>query len=97
MEIRGNYTPTVPPSNPDRLNGKRRGGRNQGAKKRNGGLTERIEPFSRPTGVGSVLSVCELKHQSVMRPPHAEVTPGLREHFPTIAHTPAVCFGCLPA
>jgi len=66
-------------------------------RERNGGLTERIEPFSRPTGVGSVLSVIELQHQSVKRPPRPEVTPGLREHCPTIAHTPAVCFGCLLA
>lgn len=29
---------------------------------RNGGLTERIEPFSWTTGVGSVLTVIELKH-----------------------------------
>lgn len=57
----------------------------------------RIEPFRRPTGVGSVLAVIDLKHQLVMRPPHPEVPSGLWEHCPTIAHPPAVCFGCLPA
>lgn len=36
---------------------------------RNWGLTERMEPFSRPTGVGSAQTVIELKHQLVMRPP----------------------------
>ncbi len=36
-------------------------------REKNGGLTERIEPFSRPTGVGSVLTVIELNHQLAMR------------------------------
>lgn len=60
-----------------------------------GRLTERIEPFSRLAGVGSVQAVIELKHQLLMRLPHPEVTAGPQEHRAAIAHPPAVCFGCL--
>lgn len=63
----------------------------------NRGATKRMEPFSRPRGVGSVLTMIELGHQLVMRPPRLGVRSDLWEHRPTIAHPPAVCFGCLPA
>lgn len=98
----------LPPAQTGRLMGGVRhpGGREkkrvQGAKRereeeKNGRLTKRIEPFSRATGVGSVLTMIELKYQLVMRPPRLEVRSGLREHCPTISHPPAVCFDCLPA
>ena len=62
-----------------------------------GCLARRTEPFRRPTGVGSVLTVIELKRQLDVRPPHPEVKSSLWEHCPKIAHPPAVCFGCLLA
>ena len=101
----------MPPSRPDRQTGgwegrrrreKDRGDRESERKRREKtkrerrGQRERMEPFSKPTGVGSVLTVIELKHQLVMRPPCPEVMSALEECCPTIAHPPTVCFGCLP-
>ena len=87
----------LPLAQTDRLGGGETLRERERERERNVSLTERIEPFSRPTGVGSVLTVIEPKHQLVMRPPRPGVRSSPQEHCPTIAQPPAVCFGCLPA
>lgn len=67
----------------------------EGGRWRPCGVKERMKPFSRRKW--STASALELKHPLVMRPPPPGVRSDLREHRATIAHPPAVCFGCLPA